>query len=330
MLNAQRLRMAAAAAFILAGGWVCAPQANAEESFPSKPVTVVVPWAPGGGVDVTTRFFASKGEKYLKVPVIVENKPGASGVIGISAVNKAAPDGYTLVATTQGGFTMSQWVNNIDYAPEAFEPVLVQGETVMFLVAGPKAPATDFEGMVNYIRENPGKVTIACGGTADVSGLQVANLFKSMGLEIKLVPFKGAAESAANAMGGHVMYANVADSVAAPNLKSGHLKPICTFSVTRSGHFPEIPTLSELGQPQGVFPYYKVLMAPPKTPEAVLSVLREGFAKMLRDPEVLALYDKAQISLQDIVTDPETIRQMLARDRERDAKLVEQFDLSKK
>lgn len=327
-MSAHWLRAAAAVlglAGLLAGG-----TARAEESFPVKPITIVVPWAPGGGVDVTTRFFASKGEKYLNVPVVVENKPGASGVIGISAVNKATPDGYTLVATTQGGFTMSQWVNSIDYDPEAFEPVLIQGETVMFLVAGPKAPAKDFKGMIEYIKAHPGKVTVACGGLADVTGLQAANLFKTMGLEIKLVPFKGAAESAANAMGGHVMYANVADSVAAPNIKAGRLTPLFTFSAARSGHFPDIPTLSELGQPQGVFPYYKVLMAPPKTPESVLAVLRKGFAAMLQDPEVRALYDKAQISLQAIETDPDAIRAMLARDRARDAELVRQFNLAKK
>jgi tripartite-type tricarboxylate transporter receptor subunit TctC len=301
------------------------------DAFPSKPITILVPFKAGGGVDVTARFLSSASEKYFGVPLVVENKPGGSGLIAADEVAKAVPDGYTILATTCGSLSAAPHMYSTTYDPEkAFVPIISLGITPMFFCAGPSAPAKDFEGFYKYAKENPNKVTAGCAGIGDISGTQLAQAFKAMNLKIKIVPFNGAAETLSNTLGGHIMYGNITDSVAQAHIKSGKLFPLFVFGGNAGPYFKEIPTLKELGYEEGDSAYYKIIVAPAATPAATVEVLREGFKKMTEDPGVQKLFENAKAMLIGVNSDPVSLKKQIDKDYKMYGKLINELGLSKK
>lgn len=299
--------------------------------FPEKPITVVVSSVAGGGVDVSTRFMATAGEKYLGVPVVIENKPGGSSLTGSAEVAKATPDGYTLISQTCTVYTAAPHIYKTPYDPmKAFIPILKTGNPCMIMCAGPKAPAKTFEGFIAYAKANPGKVTVGCAGLGDISGIQCSRAFKAMGIEVRLVPFGGANETCVNLLGGHIMYGNISDSTAKAHIESGKLIPFFEFGGTPSKYLKDMPTPDTLGYPGASTPYYRAIMAPAGTPREVVDVLRTAFLQMAEDPEVAKLFDNIQASHENFSNDPEAIQKQLEEEYAMFGKIVTELGLSKK
>lgn len=313
-------------AFVVAG---VLPAAAAR--FPEKPITIVVPFKAGGGVDVATRFIATAGERHLGVPVVIDNKPGGSGLTGSAEVAKANPDGYTLLANTCAVYTVAPHIYKAPYDPmKAFIPLLKLGNSPMLMVAGPKAPAATFEEFVKYAKANPGKVTVGCAGLGDISGIQASRAFAAMGIKIRLIPFNGAAETTANVLGGHVMYGNVSDSTAMPHIESGKLKVFFEFGGAPGKYLKDVPILDNLGYPGASTPYYRAIVAPAGTPKDVVDTLRTGLLKMAEDPEVLKLFDNVKAPHEGFSNDSEAIRKQMEKEYAEFGQIVKDLGLSKK
>lgn len=305
--------------------------AIAAAKFPEKPITIIVPFKAGGGVDVATRFIATAGERRLGVPVVIDNKPGGSGLTGAVEAAKAAPDGYTLLANTCAVYTVAPHIYKTPYDPmKAFVPLLKLGNSPMLMVAGPKAPADTFEEFVKYAKANPGKVTVGCAGLGDISGIQAARAFSSIGVKVRLVPFSGAAETAANVLGGHVMYGNVSDSTAMPHLISGKLKVFFEFGGAPGKYLKDVPTLESLGYPGASTPYYRAIVAPAGISKEVAEVLRKGLLEMAEDPEVVKLFENVKAPHDGFTNDSEAIQKQMAEEYATFGKIVTDLGISKK
>lgn len=303
----------------------------AADTFPTKPIKIVVPFKAGGGMDVSTRFLATAGEKVFGQPVVVENRPGGSGLIGAGEVANAPADGYTLLATTSGSYGAAPHIYKPPYDPKsAFVPIISPGSTAMILVAGPSAPAKDFKAFYDYAKAHPNQVTVGCAGYGDISGMQLAKAFRAMGLKVKIVPFNGASETAANTLGGHVMYGNISDSTAKAHIEKGTFKPIFVFGgKVKRAPFDTIPSLPELGYKNGDSAYYKLIVAPANTPEPVLKALREGFMKITEDAGVEKLFENAGASLDGTTNDPVYLKEVTEDDYKSYGEIVAELGLAK-
>jgi tripartite-type tricarboxylate transporter receptor subunit TctC len=303
----------------------------AADDFPTKPIKIVVPFKAGGGMDVSTRFLATAGEKYFGQPVVVENRPGGSGLIGAGEVANAPADGYTLLATTSGSYGAAPHIYKPPYDPKtAFVPVISPGSTAMILVAGPSAPTKDFKSFYDYAKAHPNQVTVGCAGYGDISGMQLAKAFRAMGLKVRIVPFNGASETAANTLGGHVMYGNISDSTAKSHIEKGTLKPIFVFGgKVKRAPFDAIPSLPELGYKNGDSAYYKLIVAPAGTPAPVLEKLREGFMKITEDAAVEHLFVNAGASLDGVTNDPAYLKEVTEDDYKTYGEIVSELGLAK-
>ena len=269
------LALAAAALVSVAGA----------QDWPSRPVHIVVPYAPGGPVDLSARLIAPKLQQALGQPVVVENRPGAGGNIGADAVAKSAPDGYTLVV----GAIATHAINPALYPKLPYDPVrdfrhvalLVQVPNV--LVVNNDLPARSVADLVRLAKEQPGKLDFASGSTGSTGHL-AGELFKQMtGTYMVHIPYKGAAPAVVDLIAGrvHLMFDNLASAL--PNIQAGKVRALAVTTLSRSAFQPELPTLHESGLKGFDMTTWWGLMAPAKTPPAVVDRLALEVAKALPD-----------------------------------------------
>ncbi len=260
------------------------------QGWPSRPVHLVVPYAPGGPVDVSARLIGGKLQAALGQPVVVENKPGAGGNIGADFVAKSAPDGYTLVM----GAIATHAINPALYPNFPYDPVkdfrhialIVQVPNV--LVVNNDVPAKNVAEFVSLIKKNPGKFDFASGSTGSTGHL-AGELFKQMtGTYMVHIPYKGSAPAVLDLLSGRVqlMFDNLASAL--PNVKAGKLRALAVTTLKRSGFLPDVPTLDESGLKGFDLTTWWGVMAPAKTPEPVVERLASEISKILSDPEVKA------------------------------------------
>ena len=274
-------------AFLLAA-LLAAPGLASAQAWPSKPVHLVVPYAPGGPVDISARLVAAKLQGALGQPVVVENKPGAGGNIGADYVAKSAPDGHTLVM----GAIATHAINPALYPKLPYDPVrdfrhialVVQVPNV--LVLNNDVPARSVRELIDFARKNPGKLDFASGSTGSTGHL-AGELFKQMtGTYMVHIPYKGAAPAVVDLMAGrvHLMFDNLASAL--PNIKAGKVRALAVTTARRSQFVPELPTLAESGLPGFDLTTWWGVMAPAATPQPVVDRLAAETAKALSAPDV--------------------------------------------
>jgi len=267
--------------------WALAQVASAQ-SWPSKRVSIVVPYPPGGPVDVSARLLAPKLQEALGQPFVVENKPGAGGNIGADFVAKSAPDGYTLVM----GAIATHAINPALFASMPYDPIadfrhlalVVQVPNI--LVVNPELPAKSVPELVALAKSRPGKLDFASGSTGSTGHL-AGELFKTMtGTYMVHIPYKGAPPAVADLLAGrvHLMFDNMASAL--PNVKAGKLRALAVTTKARSGFMPELPTLDESGLKGFDMTTWWGLMAPGKTPEPVVQRLGGEILKAMAAPDV--------------------------------------------
>jgi tripartite-type tricarboxylate transporter receptor subunit TctC len=251
---------------------VSANIAVAQDKYPNKPVTIVVPFPPGGGTDVGTRLVAAKlGERWGQT-VIVENKPGASGIIGADAVSKARPDGYTLLAGNIG----TQSINPLIYAKlpynadTAFMPIAQINQLPLVLVVHPDLPVKSLAELVALAKSQPKSFTYASSGSGGSPHLAAA-LFESVaGLDLVHVAYKGGGPAVQDVMGGHVRMLFTTVLETSGHIRNGKLKALAVTSEARSAALPDIPTVSESGYSGYAANSWLGLLAPAGTPPALV------------------------------------------------------------
>ena len=257
------------------------------QTYPSKPIRVVVPFPPGGGTDIVARTVTPKMAEILGQPFVIENRAGAGGNIGTEAVAKSPADGYTLLVASASTAINTTLVPNLSWAfPRDFAPVVLMVVNNHLLAAHPSVPANNVRELLALAKAKPGQVTYASYGSGSSAHL-TAELFKLMaGVDLLHVPYKGAAPAVNDLLGGQVniIFADVAAMLS--HLKSGKLKPLGIGSAKRFEGLPDVPSIAESGVPGFEAGGFLGLVAPAGTPPAVIQALNAAAQKSLALPEV--------------------------------------------
>ncbi|TCK30376.1 tripartite-type tricarboxylate transporter receptor subunit TctC [Ancylobacter aquaticus] len=263
------------------------------QSFPDRPVTVVVPFPPGGASDSTARLLLPKMQEKLGQPLVVDNRPGANGASGAQHVKNSPADGYTLLVGSIGVFAINPALNpKLGYAPGTdFDLLTVAVRTPNVLVANPDFPANTVEELVAYLKKNPDKVTFATSGAGSSDHLTAALFWQQTGTTGIHVPYKGGGPAIADLMAGHsnVSFQNL--GAVASHIKAGKLKVLGVTAAERNPLLPNVPTMKEAGV-DGLDVYsWQAAAAPKGLPAEVKQKMVDAFAAALGDPAVKAKYN---------------------------------------
>ncbi len=265
-------------------------RAQSAESYPSKPIRLVIPFPPGGATDIVGRLVAKHLGEAFKQPVVVDNKPGAGAAIGAEIVAKSTPDGYTLFIGSPSSLTINQSLyDNLPYKPGTdFAPISVVASTPGVLAVNPNVPARNLQELIALAKSKPGKMTYASSGNGNFQHL-LAELFKGkVGIDVVHVPYKGSAPALADTVSGQVdMIFDVVPS-AAPLVQGGKLRALAVTTAKRSELMPDVPTLDELGVAGFDSSSWYALVAPAGTPLAILDRLAAEVTRMVKTPEMRA------------------------------------------
>jgi len=251
------------------------------QSYPSRPVTVIIPFPPGGTLDVVGRQLAQKLSEQMGQPFVVENRAGAGGIIGGNMLAKAAPDGYTLMFSASTSSTTAMVIKNVPYSVvKDFHPVALVAKAPLSVAVNNELPVKDVKGLIDYGRANPGKLTFAIGSSASAGHL-AAELLKSMsGLEYTIVPYKGSSPAYNDLIGGRI--SGFIDPIlgAAGFAKAGQLKVLAVTSKERVPNMPDIPTVGETLAGYEFYSWYG-LWGPANLPAYITEKLNEQVNKAL-------------------------------------------------
>jgi tripartite-type tricarboxylate transporter receptor subunit TctC len=268
--------------------------AASAQPYPARPIKLIVPFPPGGPVDVTARIIAQHLPRTLGQTVVVENRAGAAGALGAKAVAGADPDGYTLLCGNISTLVVLPAVtNNRDYDPaKVFVPIAKVSQNHEVLVVHPAFPAKSVAELVTYAKANPGKLNFGSAGHGNATHL-AAELFKlKTGTDIVHIPYKGAAEAVTGVLGGqvHMFFGDIGGVL--PLMREGTLRALAVSSDARNPLVPDLPTMIESGVPDYVVLTYIGVVAPAGTPESIIGRLSAAINASLTAPEVMAAFAK--------------------------------------
>jgi tripartite-type tricarboxylate transporter receptor subunit TctC len=267
---------------------VAAAGATTAQPYPSRPIRLVVPFAPGGSADFVGRLVGQKLSETVGQQVVVENRGGGSGMIGNEQVAKSVPDGYTLTIGTLGPFAVNQSLfGKMPYDPvRDFAPVTLTGAASHVLVAHPSIPVTTVKDLIALAKARPGQLTFASSGIGNATHL-TGELFKYLAkVELVHVPYKGGGLAMTDLMGGQVSGSFASMPSALPHVRSGRLRAIAVSAGKRSPAIPELPTVAESGLPGFASEDWQGILAPAKTPPEIVARLNGELQRVLGLPEL--------------------------------------------
>lgn len=258
------------------------------QDYPNKPIKLVVPFAPGGVTDTSGRIIAEALSKRLGQTVIVENQAGASGNIGTTRVAQSAPDGYTLLLGFDGTMAINPHVfakTGFD-GPKDFAPITKIGDATLILVAHPSVPAKDLQALVAYSKTVAGGLSYGTSGNGGTPHLAGEMLKQRSGAALTHIPYKGGGQALQDVIGGQIPLVYTAIAGALPMVKAGRVNAIAVSSAKRDAALPNVPTMKESGFPDMVVDSWVALLAPAKTPAAIIERLQRETAAALTQPDV--------------------------------------------
>ncbi len=273
------LKTLIAAAFALAAS-------IASAQYPTKPIRVVVPWPPGGPSDNLARVVTGKTAEFLGQAMVIDNRVGASGVIGTEFVAKAAPDGYTLFWPI-ANHTTNHILFKVSYDPiKDFAPVGQVARSSYMLLVHPDFPARTTREFVDYAKARPGKLAYASAGNGTLQHLGMELFKREAGIDVLHVPYKGSAPAITDILGGQVPIAFESTTAVMGHVRSGKLRPLAVSTLKRIAPLPDLPTLAESGYPGFEVVGFAGVLAPAGTPAEVVNTLNAAFNKALATAEV--------------------------------------------
>ena len=294
--------------------------ALAQADYPSRPIRIVVPVPPGGFADTLPRLVAEKLSARLNQPVIIENRPGAGLNIGAEAVAKAAPDGYTLLATPPGPLATNQALYpKLGYDPSAFVPVTILAKAPYLLIVRRTLPVSSVPELVAYAKANPNKLNYASAGAGSVPHLAAEMLKAEAGISLVHVPYKGLTPALTDLVASHVdlMFHDVAS--VASHVRAGQVKLLAAAGESPVPEFPDAPPIANIFPGFAVSGWYAVV-APAKTPSAIAAKLSEAMAGVLRLPDVVGKL--SEMSVSPVGSTPQETAAFLKQEAERYRQII--------
>jgi tripartite-type tricarboxylate transporter receptor subunit TctC len=304
----RRLILGLCAALLLGGPAIA-------QTYPTKPIRLVVGYSAGGGNDLIARIVAAKLQEKLGQPIVVDNKPGAQSIVAAELVAKAAPDGYTLLVAPSGPMTINPAVYaKLPYDPaKDFAPISLLAEFPLLLVVGADQPIKSVRELIDYGRANPGKANYASSATPFQLASELFN--QRTGSKFQHIPYRGSGDAAQAVASGQVLM-TIADTgpISGP-LSAGKLRALAITADKRDPAFPDVPTLAEAGVPNMAISLWTGLVAPAGTPTEIVARLNKAIAETLALAEVRTALDKIAVTPRS--TTPEQYRVLIARDAAR-------------
>ncbi|WP_313620109.1 tripartite tricarboxylate transporter substrate binding protein [Achromobacter sp.] len=266
--------------------WIATP-AMAADSYPSKPITIVLPYATGGSADMLARFAAQALQTELGKPAIVEAKPGAGGVLGTEFVSRAEPDGYTLALTASGTMAVNPYVYKLRYKPlEDFKQITVLVDLPFVVVTNNEFPARNLQEFIDYGRKNPNKITFGNAGLGTQQHLTQLMFARAVGMQVNIVPYKGSSPAMNDLLGGHIDAVLDNTGVQTPFIKAGKVRPLFVTNPERVAALPDVPTAPEAGLPGFSAVAWFGLAAPKGTPDEIVDKIQQALARNFAKPEM--------------------------------------------
>ena len=313
---------AAAAALLLSLCWLAGTNAQAQ-AYPTKPIRIVVPYGAGGGIDVISRLVGERLAQRMGQLVLIDNRPGGGTLLAAEQVAKSAPDGYTLMVTTDSTMTINPHIySKLPYDPvKDFTPITQLVFLNQLLLENPAVPANNLKELIGYAKANPGKLNYGSYGSGSQPHLAMEMLKSQAGLYIVHVPYKGLTQTVPATIAGDVQltFSGAASSLAF--IKSGRLKALAVGGKTRLALLPDVPTFTESGFPDVPANAWFGLFAPAATPRDIVMKLHAEVVRILRDPE-FAQKELTAKGYELIASTPEEFTAFLAADSARNARAV--------
>jgi len=292
------------------------------QSFPAKPLRIVVPFPAGGIVDLMARSLNEKLAAGLGQPVLVEARTGANGSLGTEAVAKSEPDGHTLVLATLSHVTTPALMQTPWHPLKDFAGVAMMGHVANIAVVNPEVPAKTLREFIDYAKARPGKLNYINGGAGTSQTMSTELLKRNVGIDLVPIGYKGFPPAIPDILSGQVQFSFIPFGVAAPHVASGKLRALAVAAPARSRQFPDLPTMAEAGFADSQVVSWYAYLVPAATPKAAVARLNAEFARALADPEVIARIQK--IGGEPLPAGrPEEVDAMLASEFERWTKLVQ-------
>jgi tripartite-type tricarboxylate transporter receptor subunit TctC len=316
--------VATTVAVLLAGS---AP-AGAQAPYPSRPIECVIPFAPGGPTDTAIRIIQPQLSANLGVPLVLVNKAGGGGALGMDAVAKAKPDGYTLAATVRSTVTILPATQpDVTYKLSDFAVVgaFAVDSQVVLVKAG--SPWKTLEELVEFAKKNPGKLSYGTAGLGTNSFFTMELLKLTYGLDMTHVPFGGSGPVKNAVLGGHVQVGAASLSPMLSVLRSGDVVALVTSATRRIPSIPNVPTMTEKGQPDASLSTWAEIYAPAKTPRPIVERLAQALEKTMKDPAVASAIEKAGLVVE--YHGPEDTLKLIQRENEIVTRLAKQLGLGK-
>ena len=302
------------------------PFVLAQDGYPNRPIKIVVPFSPGGGGDSVVRTISEKLGERLGQPVIIENRPGASGYIGAQAVANAAPDGYTILMGFDGSLVVAPNLIKAPFDTAAdFAPITKLNDATLILAAHASVGTKSLKELVELSKTKPGGLTFGSSGAATTTHLAGELLAQRTGMNLTHVPYKGGGQAVTDVLGGQIPLIFTVIPTVSSFIKDGRLRAVGVASAKRSNVLPDVPTMIELGLPGFEVNSWYGLLAPAKTPKPVIDRLQREVAAVLALPEVRQRYLIG--GFEPVGNKPEEFAQQIKADLARWNKVVKDSNL---
>lgn len=293
---------------------LCPLAALAQQAYPSKPVRMIVPYPPGGANDTFARPVAKKLSEALGQQVVVDNRAGASGVIGTQLATQAAPDGHTLLVTSGALYLIPLTMKNPPFDPlKDLTPIVAAVTSTTVVVVHPSVPAQSMKALAEYGKKAPGQLKYVTAGAGKLQHLTGASLAHAIGTPLTQVSYKGGAQALTDLLGGHVNMGILHLATVLPHIKSGKLRGIAVVEAARSKAYPDLPTVAESGFPNYAMPQpFLGITGPARLPAAIVKRINGEVNKALADPELKSVLENAGYTVMP-GTSPEYFRDLSAK-----------------
>jgi tripartite-type tricarboxylate transporter receptor subunit TctC len=292
-------------------GLALAPAAASAQAWPSRPITLVVPFTAGGALDQPARRLAAEISPKLGQQIVVDNRVGANGNIGAASVAKAQPDGHTLLFASPGVLATNRFMyKSMPFdADKAFTPIVLLAKSPLIVVSGPKVPAKNLKELIDYAKASPGKVTVGTPGAGSQAHLVMELLLKQTGTTMTYVPYRGGANIAADLMGGQIDLTVTYVPALLGAVKDGSLRGLFVTTLERSTQLPEVPTVHESGFPGFEAVAWYAVMAPAGTPRPIIERLNVLINEYLKSPTGQSQLEA--LDMQPVGGTPEQLRSFI-------------------